>query len=530
MRDFHFPGRSPVRTTDAMVATSHPLATLAALDALRAGGNAMDAAVTAAAVQAVVEPQSTGIGGDCFALFCPGGNLPVMAFNGSGRAPAAATVDWFRERGIDRIPLHGPHAVTVPGAIDAWCRLLQDHGRKGIDAALAPAIRYAEDGYVVHDRVAFDWAISLETLGSDPNTARMFLDRGQALKAGDRHRQPELAETLRIIARQGRDGFYQGAVADDLVGRLRALGGLHTLEDFAATRGDYVAPVSSTYRGHQIHQMPPNNQGLTALVMLNILSGFDLASLDPFGAERLHLEVEAGRLAYRERDLRIGDMEHATVPVEELISPRHADRLRAAINAAHAMTNLPPMALEMSDTVYISVVDRDRNAVSFINSTYHSFGSGVVGPKTGVILQNRGRSFRLDPAHPNCIAPRKRPMHTIMPGMATKDGRAVMPFGVMGGDYQPFGHTHLLTNMLDYGMDPQAALDGPRLFCEAGTVGVESGISASLRRDLKRRGHRVAQLPVNEPLGGGQIIAIDWKRGVLIAGSEPRKDGAALGY
>lgn len=528
MRDFQLSGRSPVRTTDAMVATSHPLATSAALEMLRAGGNAMDAAVCAAAVQAVVEPQSTGIGGDCFVLYCPRGESNVLAFNGSGRAPIEATVDWYAERGFDQIPTYGPHSVTIPGAIDAWCRLLEDHGRKGIDAALAPAIRYAEQGYVVHDRVAFDWAECVARLSGDEPAGRIFLPHGAAPKAGDLHTQPELATTLRLIANHGRDGFYGGLAAADMVSHLRALGGLHTLEDFAATRGEYVTPVSTHYRGDEIYQMPPNNQGLTALMMLNILSGFELGSLDPLGAERLHLEVEAGRLAYRDRDRFVADQDHVAVPVSDLLSHAYAERLRAAIDPVRAMRDLPRIDLPKGDTIYISVVDRDRNAVSFINSTYHSFGSGIVAPKTGVVLQNRGSSFNLDPRHPNCIAPRKRPMHTIMPGMVTRQGRAVMPFGVMGGGYQPFGHVHLLTNMLDFQMDPQAALEAPRVFYDADILEAERGVPAASIEALRQRGHQVA-VPF-EPHGGGQAIWIDWHRGTLTGGSDPRKDGCALGY
>ncbi|AZO33739.1 MAG: gamma-glutamyltransferase [Mesorhizobium sp.] len=528
MRDFQFPGRSPVRATEAMAATSHPLATLAAIDMLRAGGNAMDAAVCAAAVQAVVEPQSTGIGGDCFVLYCPKGQGEVIAFNGSGRAPAAATVDWYRDKGFSELPLHGPHAVTVPGAVDAWCRLLEDHGRKGLADALAPAIRYAEEGYVVHDRVAFDWHDPETDLSADEVATRIFLPGGRPPKAGDIHRQPELAETLRIIAKKGRAGFYEGAVAGDLVGRLRALGGLHTLEDFAATKGDYRTPVSTSYRGHDIHQMPPNNQGLTALLMLNVLSGFDLGRLDPEGAERLHLEIEAGRLAYQDRDAFFADQDHVDVPVQALLSSAYADSLRAAIDSERAMTHLPRLDLPGSDTVYISVVDRDRNAVSFINSTYYSFGSGVVGPKTGVVLQNRGSSFRLDPKHPNAIAPGKRPMHTIMPGMMTRNGRAMMPFGVMGGGYQPFGHVHLVTNMIDFGMDPQQAIDAARVFYNHDVVEAERSVHSDAVEGLRRRGHRVVE--PDHPLGGGQAVLIDWEKGTLTGASDPRKDGLALGF
>ncbi len=528
MRDFQFPGRSPVRATDAMAATSHPLSTLAAIEMLRSGGNAMDAAVCAAAVQAVVEPQSTGIGGDCFVLYSPKGEGEVLAFNGSGRSPAAASLDWYLENGHSEIPVFGPHSVTVPGAIDAWCKLLEDHGRKGIDAALAPAIHYAENGYVVHDRVAFDWEDSIETLAGDEFAIRTFLRGGQALKPGDIHLQPELAATLKIIAAKGRSGFYEDEVADDLVSRLRALGGLHTLEDFAATSGDYVKPVSTRYGGHEIFQMPPNNQGLTALLMLNILSGFDLRALDPNGAERLHLEIEAGRLAYRDRDTYLGDQDRVHVPVKELLSSAYADRLRGEIDPHRAMTHLPAVKLPSSDTVYISIVDRDRNAVSFINSTYYSFGSGVVGPRSGVVLQNRGTSFRLVEGHPNVIAPAKRPMHTIMPGMATRNGRVVMPFGVMGGGYQPFGHVHLVTNLIDFDMDPQQALDAPRVFYQNGVVEAERSVAAEVTAALGRLGHTIA--PTKEPLGGGQAVLIDWEKGTLTGASDPRKDGCALGY
>lgn len=528
MRDFQFPGRSPVRTTEAMVATSHPLASAAALDLLKNGGNAIDAAICAAAVLAVVEPQSTGIGGDCFVLYVPKGQNRPLAFNGSGRSPAAATLAWYQEQGFTAVPTYGPHAVTVPGAIDAWCRLHADHGRKDFAEILAPAIHYAERGYVVHDRVAADWLETAGQLAQDANAARILLPGGKAPQAGEVHRQPELAETLKIIAKEGRAGFYEGRVAADMVDYLKSLGGLHELSDFAATKGDYVEPVTSSYRGVDLFQLPPNNQGLTALLMLNILSGFDLGALDPVGAERLHLEVEAGRLAYRDRDALIADPTHGPVPVDKLLSKDYAAKLTARIRRDQAAIDLPPPLMQESDTVYLSVVDRDRNAVSFINSTYYSFGSGLVSPKTGVVLQNRGSSFKLDPKHPNCIAPNKRPMHTIMPGFAMKDGRALMPYGVMGGDYQPFGHVHFLTNVLDFGLDPQAALDLSRVFYSSGRVQVERSLPAASIAGLQQRGHAVEISP--EPLGGGQAIRIDWERGTLTGGSDPRKDGCAIGY
>jgi gamma-glutamyltranspeptidase / glutathione hydrolase len=528
MRDFHLPGRSPVRVGEAAAATSHPLATLAAIDVLRAGGNAVDAAVAAAAVLCVVEPQSTGIGGDGFMLYCPGGSDTVIAYNGSGRSPAAATVEWYREHGFSEIPTAGPHAVTVPGVVDAWTRILADHGRTELASLLGPAIRYAEEGYVVQDRVARDWGLRRELLAADPAAARILLPGGRTPRAGERHRQPELARTLRCIARHGRDGFYAGEVAEDLVDRLRALGGLHTLDDFQATRGEYVEPVRTVYRGIEICQMPPNNQGLTALIMLNILSGYALADLDPLGADRLHLEIEAGRLAYRDRDALIGDPAQSCIPVHRILSADHAAALRRLIDPARTNPLLPPPLMDRSDTVYLAVVDRDRNAVSFINSLYHSFGSGVVGPRSGVVLQNRGASFRLDPRHPNCIGPSKRPMHTIMPGMAVAGGRAMMPFGVMGADYQPFGHVHYLTNLIDYAMDPQSALDFPRVFHDNGVVEAERGVPAATVAGLVAKGHRVV-VP-DAPLGGGQAVLIDWREGTLTAASDPRKDGCALGY
>jgi gamma-glutamyltranspeptidase/glutathione hydrolase len=528
LRDFQFPGRSPVRATEAMVATSHPLASAAALQMLKNGGNAIDAAVCAAAVLAVVEPQSTGIGGDCFALYVPTGKGKVLAFNGSGRAPAAATLDWYLDHGFETVPTYGPHAVTIPGAIDAWCQLLNDHGSKDLAEVLAPAIHYAANGYVVHDRVSADWHETAAQLAVDPNAKRILLPGGKAPQAGDVHRQPELAETLRIIAKEGREGFYEGRVAADLVDHLRSLGGLHQLADFAATKGDYVTPVTSNYRGVDLFQLPPNNQGLTALLMLNILAGFDLGKLEPLSAERLHLEIEAGRLAYRDRDAFIADPQQSAVPVDKLLSKDYAAKLTQRIDRQQAATDLPPPLMQSSDTVYLSVVDRDRNAVSFINSTYYSFGSGLVGPKSGVVLQNRGSSFKLNAEHPNCIAPGKRPMHTIMPGMAMKDGQVLMPYGVMGGDYQPFGHVHFLTNALDFGLDPQAALDQSRVFYSQGKAQVERSLPAASIAGLQARGHTVEVS--TEPLGGGQAIRIDWQKGTLTGGSDPRKDGCALGY
>lgn len=528
MRDFQRPGRSPAFGRKGMAATSHPLATQAALDVLKGGGNAVDAALAAVAMLAVVEPQSSGIGGDCFALYAPAQGRPV-ALNGSGFAPGAADPKTLRERGVGAIAPDSAHAVTVPGAVAAWARLAADHGTRPLAALFEPAARAAEEGYPIHPRVAFDWARSAEKLGRNPEARAAFLPQGRALEAGELHRQPALARTLRRIGREGPDAFYRGAVAAEIVAVLNALGGLHTLADFAAFSPEYVEPIKTAYRGFEVLECPPNGQGVAALVMLNILEGFDLAAFDPLGPERFHLEGEAARLAFRDRDAFLADPRCAEVPVSALLSKERAARLRAAIRMERALGPLPPSGIAAHpDTVYLAVVDGRGNAISFINSLFHGFGSGIFAPRSGVMLHNRGASFRIEPGHPNCIAPRKRPLHTIIPGLLTKGGRAVMPFGVMGGHYQPVGQVHLLTNMLDYGMDPQAAIDFPRGFYFDGVYALESGVPEATLEGLGARGHAVAR--ADEPLGGGQAIWIDGQRGVLVGGSDPRKDGCALGF
>ena len=535
MRNLDLPGRSVARSLNGMAATSHGLATLTALDVLRAGGNAMDAAVAACAVQGVVEPQSTGIGGDCFVLYAPrggtGGSADIVAFNGSGRAPRAATPEWYAGEGIVKIERYTPHAVTVPGAIDAWSQLLRDHGTMGLGELLQPAIRFARDGFAVTERVQRDWTSEVETLSHDPATAAVYLPGGGAPALGSVQRQPLLAAAMERIAEDGRDAFYTGAIAEDLVAKLRDLGGLHTLEDFAAAAGEYVQPIRTGYRGYEVYECPPNGQGIIALLLLNILAGFDLASMEPMSAERLHLEIEATRLAYAERDAHLADPAQAEVPVERLLSPDYAATLRRRIDPRRAsVAPAPAPVAAHADTVYITVVDKDRNAVSFINSLFSGFGSGISGPKSGILLQNRGMAFSLDPRHPNCIAPGKRPMHTIIPAMLAKDGRAVMPFGVMGGHYQACGHARLLTNLLDFGLDVQQSMDLGRLFPPPAETEVEaeSGIPAEVLTGLEELGHRFK--PAKKPLGGSQAIQIDWEAGSLAGASDPRKDGCALGY
>jgi gamma-glutamyltranspeptidase/glutathione hydrolase len=526
MRDFNIPGRSAAVAANGMAATSHPLATLAALDVLRAGGNAADAAIAAVAMQCVVEPQSTGIGGDCFVLYSRGGGLPV-ALNGSGRAPAKARIEWYVEHGIRDIAIATPHAVTVPGAVDAWCTFNREYGTRPLAELLEPAACAAEGGYIVTPRVAADWQRNQAKL-RDPVTARLFLPGGNPPEPGDRIANPPLAKTLRRIGREGREAFYAGAVMRDILARLKALDGLHEEEDFAAQRADWVEPITASYRGSDVYECPPNGQGLAALMMLRTLEGYPLGGDALSEADRMHLLAEANKAAYWVRDNFICDPELVAVDVEGFLSAARAERTRRAIRLDRALPGPRWAEIEHHDTVYLCVVDRDGNACSFINSLFSAFGTGILAPDSGVLLHNRGSGFRTIPGHPNAIAPKKRPLHTLIPGMLVKDGRAVMPFGVMGGHYQAMGHAHFLHRLIDRGMDPQQAAEQPRILALNGVLEVERAVPAPIVAELARRGHEIVIREV--PLGGCQAIWIDRTRGVLIGGSEPRKDGLALGY
>ncbi len=525
MRDFQMPGRSPVIACDGMAATSHPLATLAAVDALRAGGTAADAAVAAVATLCVVEPHMTGIGGDCYCLVSQPGK-PVWGYNGSGRAGAKASDEALRAQGLKEIG-NSIHAVTVPGALDAWEALLKTHGRFGLDRALQPAIKYAEGGFPVAARVAWDWPRYGAKLRADPGALKHYLFNGQAPKEGDIIRFPALAKTLKTIAAKGARAMYEGELADDMAATVAARGSFLTADDFAAHRGDVVTPISTNYRGLDLVEIPPNGQGLTALVMLNILENFDLKALDPLGPERFHLVLEAARLGFAVRDTHIADEAHMRTPVGDLLDKRFGKKLAALIDM-NKRSKLPAAPAPGSNTIFLSVVDRDRMAVSFINSLYSGFGLGICTEKSGIMLTNRGACFTLEPDHPNTFGPNKRPMHTIIPALAMRGGRCDMSFGVMGAHYQPMGHVQIVLNMLDYGMDVQQAIDAPRFFFEGENTVVETGTDAATIEGLKQRGHTVVM--ADQPWGGAQTIKIDWDRGVLIAGSESRKDGCALGY
>ena len=525
MRNFFFPGRSPVYAAQAAAATSHPMSTLAALEMLRSGGNAVDAGIAAVAVQCVVDPMMTGVGGDCFALYAPKGRATPIALNGSGRSPAAANAAWYREKNI-AITQHSPHAVMVPGAVGAWAQLVTDHGTRSLGEILQPAIRLADEGYLVQPRVAWDWARNAPIAAKDPDTAKSFLVDGKAPVAGTRMRNPRLAATLRRVAEKGAAGFYEGEVAEDIVTKLRSLGGLHTMDDFATARPDYVTPVSTDYRGYQVFECPPNGQGLAALMILNVLSGYDVGKMSD--ADRIHTFAEASKQAYRHRDALFGDPTQVHVPVD-ICCRRNGRSKRAAISTLPARK--PPVlfpARAHKDTVYLCVVDRDGNALSLINSLFEAFGSGILAPGSGVMLNNRGFSFNLEEGHPNCVAPRKRPMNTIIPGMLMRDGESVAPFGVMGGHYQAIGHVELLSGIIDRGLDVQEALDVPRSFGRDGVLELEHGIPPTLFRNWKSVATRS---PVRSPrTAAGRSSGATGRPVQLVAGSDCRKDGSAAGF
>ena len=532
--------RSPLIARRAVVATSQPLAAQAGLEVLHAGGNAADAAVATAAALNVVEPTMTGIGGDCFALYFDAATREVHAVNGSGRAPAALTRDELARRGVqDELPQRGALAVTVPGAAAGWADTVSRHGRLPLADVLAPAIALAEDGAPVSPLVAYLWAQGEPLLRQGPHAEELLLD-GRPPRAGEIWRNPTLARTLRAVAEGGAEAFYTGRIAAAVGAIVQQLGGVLTAEDLAPHRSTFEAPIRARYGEHWVYECAPPGQGLAALMALQIAEGLSLAGLDPRSAQALHLLIEGMRLAFADARRYVADPTFAEVPVDALLDPAYAEGRRALINPARATVD--PVAgspTPTSDTVYLAVVDAEGNACSFINSNYNGFGTGIVPEGCGFTLQNRGRGFSLDPAHPNAVSPGKRPYHTILPGLVTHaDGDLFACFGVMGAFMQPQGHLQLLVNLLTHGMEPQAALDAPRFRIVAeeagGRVQLEDGIADEVVAELAALGHPVERVSgvyrASGKLGRGQLIARDRESGVLWAGSDGRADGAAVGY
>ncbi|MDJ1009214.1 MAG: gamma-glutamyltransferase family protein [Paracoccaceae bacterium] len=526
MRDFQVPGRSPVFAATAMAATSHPLATAVALETLKDGGNAVDAAIAAAVLLGFCEPAMTGLGGDLFALVKPAGSEAVEALNASGPAPAGFHAAILRDRGWNAVPPDSAWSVTVPGAVAGFAALAERHGRLGLARCLAPAIAYAEDGVPAAPRVALDWSNTAARLQGDAR--RHFLAGGAPLAAGQLFRAPGQAEVLRRIAAEGPDAFYTGEVAEDMAASLARLGGPHDVTDFAGVTAEWVEPISGHYKGLDLIEHPPNGQGATAILMANMLKHFDLAALDPWGADRAHIEAEVAKLAYDARNRFIADPAH-TERLDHLLSQDTADALAELVDRERAAPDPAKLAEEVHrDTVYLTVVDADRMAVSLIYSIFGTFGAGLASEKFGILFHNRGAGFTLADGHPNEMGPGKRPMHTIIPAMLAREGRIVMPFGVMGGPYQAAGHARFLTNVVDYGISPQEAIDGPRSFPAPEGLQVERGYRDAVRAELAARGHKV--IAPEPAIGGAQAIFIDPETGVLEGASDPRKDGCALGY
>ena len=529
-------GRSVVRATRGMVATSQPLASQAGLEVLKRGGNAVDAAIAMAAVLNVTEPNMTGIGGDAFMLVYSAKEKKLSGLNASGRAPRALTRDHFAARKMTQIPVTGMEPITVPGAFDGWVTLLEQHGTMKLADLLAPAIGYAEDGFAVMEKTAMDWEPDVGKLKATPAAASTYLVNGAAPKPGDIFVQKNLAKTFRALVRGGRDAFYKGDVARAIVDYCQKNGGFLSMEDFAAHKSEWVDPISTDYRGHTLYEIPPNGQGITALILANILEGIDLRAMRTEPVRYYHTLIEATKIAFADRNRFIADQSFAKVPVKELLSKEYAAKRRALLDPGKAID--PPRYGDIkvgSDTTYFSVVDKDRNAVSFINSVAHSFGSGIVAGDTGILLQNRGSGFSLDPEHPNRLEPGKRPFHTIIPAMVFKDGKLLMSYGVMGGDIQAPGHVQVLVNLVDRGMNLQQAIDAPRFRYISGRgVMLEDQITAPVIDALTRLGHERVMPPAGFThralMGGGQAIMIDPVSGVLSGASDVRKDGLALGY
>jgi gamma-glutamyltranspeptidase/glutathione hydrolase len=531
--DFAFPSRRAyVVAGNGLVATSQPLAAGAGLAVLQAGGNAIDAAIAAVATLCVVEPCSTGVGGDAFALIWSAAEGRLVGLNASGPAPAGLTADLVRGRGHTTFPVRGGLSVTVPGAVRGWQLALERFGTRGLDALLARPIDYATGGYPVSPGIAADWQLSTELMGRLPDSRRVWLPGGRAPRATEVFRNPEFATTLRTLAEHGPEALYNGRIAAQIAAAVRADGGVMTEEDLALFRAEWVEPIAVEYRdGFRFHEIPPNGQGLAALLALNIARDFDLGSVPYGSADYVHILIESMKLAFIDAHAYIGDPRRVDVPVAGLLSRRYARERRALIDRDHALDPQPGRPPAEGDTVYLTVADGMGNMVSWIQSLYLGFGSGITAGTTGVQLQNRGANFRLIPGHPNEVAPGRRPYHTIIPGFITRDGRPWASYGVMGGFMQPQGHLQVGVNLVDFAMNPQAALDAPRFnWLRGREVALEPGFGAAVREELARRGHAPPPAGTAVTYGGGQVILRDPDSGVLVGGSEPRKDGAAVGY
>ncbi len=541
--------RSEVIARHGMACTSQPLATMVALDILKAGGNAVDAAIAANACLSLMEPTTCGIGGDLFAIVWDAKSRKLHGLNASGRSPYGLSLEHLQKLQLTSIPKHGPLPVTVPGCIDGWFELHGKFGKLPMSQVLAPAIHYAQEGFPVSELIASYWAGGERTLKDQPGFADTFLPGGKAPGKGDLFRNPGLARTLQALAHGGRDAFYRGELTGRMAAFCEQTGCFLRERDFNDHTSTWDDPVSTNYRGYDVWELPPNGQGIAALQMLNMLETYDLKGLKHNSAEYLHLLVETKKIVYEDRAMYYADPVFYKNPVELLLSKDYAAKRRALVSSDRALTRIAPgnvlvreadAKLGQGDTIYLTVADNDRNMVSLIQSNYRGFGSGLCPDGLGFCFQDRGELFHLDPAHPNAYAPHKRPFHTIIPAFVTKDGRPFMSFGVMGGDMQPQGHVQVLCNILDFGMGPQEAGDAARFYhtgsseptgevmYDGGTLNLESGIGESVRAALVAKGHKLGE--ARGGFGGYQAILYDATRDVYFGASEFRKDGMAAGY
>ena len=533
-REWHSPAqRSVAMGRGGMVASSHHLATLAGYKVLCKGGNAVDACVAMISTLNVVEPHSVGLGGDAFALIYRARENEIIGMNASGRAPYGARRDWFYDRGMKAIPEHGILSVTVPGALHGWAQAVERYGNLKLPDVFEDAIGYAENGFPVTEVIAGEWKNMEPILLSREGASKTFLIDDKAPRPGQIFHNKDLAQAYRKIAREGIETFYGGEIGRAIVDFSRKNDGLLSMKDLETHTTTWVKPLSTDYRGYTVYELPPNGQGVTALEMLNILEGFDIERFGQNSAEYLHCLIEAKKIAFGDRDSYVSDPEFERIPTDTLLSKEYAKECGKKIDPNKALVPPGPSTCAgRSDTVFVTAVDQERNAVSFISSIYEHFGSLMVVDGTGIVLQNRGKSFNLNADHPNRIEPHKRPMHTIIPGMVFKDGRFLMSFGVMGGDMQPQGHAQFLINLIDFKMNLQEAVDAPRVrHLQNREVYLEEGISEETASALKEKGHRIVRVspPVNQ-VGGGQAIYLDRGQSVLLGASDRRKDGLALGY
>ncbi len=525
-RHFSSFGSSNVLSSNAMLASSHPIASSVGLEILKSGGNAVDAALAMNAVLCVAEPHMTGVGGDCFAMLSVDGTTNIRVLNGSGKSSGKASAAFLRKKNISVISYDMPDAITIPGAVASWCLLHKEHGYMPWKEIFEPAINFAKQGIKVHERVAFDWSKNLKKLSLDIDTSNLFLKNGTAYEFMDNFKNENLSKTFITIAEEGFNGFYHGWVASDLITKLNSIGGNHTLKDFSNAAAEWVKPIEGNYRDIKIHEAPPNGQGLVALIILAILERFNFNKIAQ--VDYLHIFCEATKIGYFLRDLYLADADYNKLSIDHFLNSEIIDQYVSIIDMNKTKTYDKSYFPDHPDTIYLTVRDKNGMLISFINSLFDAFGSGITSSKSGVLFHSRGRAFNTIEGHPNELNPNKRPLHTIIPAMISKGDKLLGSFGVMGGQYQAAGHAYVLSQMIDFGLNPQLALNYPRVFPNNNLLDLEDGFDKEVIDELKSKGHKINH-PV-PPIGGGQIILIDEGRDVLIGASDWRKDGLAIGY